>query len=91
LTGTGSGSATPTGTFSVFSGGSLAGTSPGGTTAIPLGLTVATVPAVQQLSPVSGLQFGHALILWPLFGALDLLGLAVVYLVVRRYRAARSD
>lgn len=83
--------ALPTGTFSAF-GGSLGGgnAAPGGSQAIPLGLAVAQVPAVQQLSPVSGLQFGHALILWPLFGLLDVLGLAAVCLVVRRFRV-RSD
>lgn len=91
----GSGGRTPqaTGTFSVFGGGSLSGggtAAGGGGAAIPLGLSVATVPAVEQLSPVSGLQFGHALILWPLFGLLDVLGLAAVYLVVRRFRV-RSD
>jgi uncharacterized membrane protein YgcG len=91
--GNGSAAAQPTGSFSVFSGGSLAGGQPiaAGGTAIPLGLTVAGIPAVTQLSPVSGLQFGHALILWPLFGLLDVLGLAAVYLVVRRFRAVRPD
>jgi hypothetical protein len=88
-----SGHAQPTGTFSAFGGGTLGGGNPtaGGGAAIPLGLSVATIPGVQQLSAVSGLQFGHALILWPLFGLLDVLGLAAVYLVVRRFRATRSD
>jgi len=81
------------GTFSPFGGGSLTAGDPAGgaAAAIPLGLSVASIPPVQQLSPVSGLLFGHALILWPLFGLLDLLGLAAVYLVVRRFRATRSD
>jgi hypothetical protein len=94
LGGSNSGAAAqPTGTFSAFGGGSLASgdTTAGGGTAIPLGLSVASIPAVEQLSPVSGLLFGHALILWPLFGLLDLLGLGAVYLVVRRFRATRSD
>jgi hypothetical protein len=85
--------ALPTGTFSAFGGGGLSGTDPtaGGAAAIPLGLRVATIPALDQLGPASGFQFGHALILWPLFGLLDVLGLAAVYLVVRRLRATRSD
>jgi hypothetical protein len=84
--------ALPTGTFSAFGGGGLGAGSadPVGAQAIPLGLTVPQVPAVEQLSPVSGLQFGHALILWPLFGLLDVLALAAVCLVVRRFRV-RTD
>ncbi len=91
-TGTGSASPQPTDSFSAFGGGGLNGDSAagGGAAAIPLGLSVATVPNVEQLGPVSGLHFGPALILWPLFGLLDVLGLVAVCLVVRRFRV-RSD
>lgn len=90
------GGSTPRGssTFLALGGGGLGGgTEPTpGSSPLPFtGLSVATVPVVQTLSPVSGLQFGHAPILWPVFGALDLLGLVAVYLLVRRSRAARSD
>jgi hypothetical protein len=82
-----------TGTFSAFGGGGLNGSDPpgGAAQAIPLGLRVANIPPLEQLGPGSGFQFGHALILWPLFGLLDVLGLAAVYLVVRRFRATRAD
>jgi hypothetical protein len=85
-------SASPTAALSAFGGGGFGtGTTQGGGTAIPLGLSVASIPPLEQLGPVSGLHFGHALILWPLFGLLDVLGLAAVYLVVRRVRASRQD
>jgi hypothetical protein len=67
------------------------GGTPGSGTVDNLGASYANVPVVQQLGPVSGLQFGHAPILWPLFGALDLLGLGAVFYVVRRSRATRPD
>jgi hypothetical protein len=66
-------------------------TTPGPNIAVAAGLNVAAVPVVQQVSPVSGLQFGHAPILWPLFGALDVLGLVAAYFVIRRTRSARID
>jgi uncharacterized membrane protein YgcG len=74
-----------------FSGGG--GSSGGGVVGATLAqsLNVAPVPVVQEVSPVSGLEFGHAPILWPLFGILDLLGLGAVYLLVRRLRAAEPD
>jgi hypothetical protein len=74
-------------------GGGLGGSSglPSPSSGVPLGLNLATVPVVQSLSPVSGLELGHAPILWPLFGALDILGLAVAFVVIRRSRAARLD
>jgi hypothetical protein len=82
-----------TGTASGSGGGGFGGSSglPTPNGGVSLGLNLATVPVVQSLSPVSGLEFGHAPILWPLFGALDILGLVVAYLVIRRSRAARLD
>jgi uncharacterized membrane protein YgcG len=55
------------------------------------GVSVAAVPGVQQLSATSGLEFGHAPILWPLFGVLDVLGIAAVVIVARRLRSADAD
>lgn len=88
-------SSTSTSTSSIFSGafsngGGGSGQSGIGTT-IASSLNVAPVPVVQSVSPVSGVEFGHAPILWPLFGILDVLGLAAVYVLVRRLRSADPD
>jgi hypothetical protein len=44
----------------------------------------------QSVGLVSGLSFGHGLILWPLFGLLDLAALAGLVVVVRRRWSATS-
>ncbi len=72
-------------------GGGDSGTIAGGGATVPLGLSVARVPDVQGFGPGSSLQFGHAPILWPLFGLLDVLGLVAVVLMVRRSRSAEPD
>ena len=78
--------------FGAGNGGDPGITGPGGgAVTVPVGVSVATVPTVEQLGPASGLQFGHAPILWPLFGILDVLGLAAVVTVFRRLRSAEPD
>lgn len=62
----------------------------GGTT-VPVGLDLPPVPVVAQVGPGSAFAFGHAPILWPLFGILDVLGLAALYVIVRRLRSADTD
>ena len=47
--------------------------------------------ADQSVGLVSGLSFGHGLILWPLFGLLDLAALAGLVVVVRRRWSATSS
>jgi hypothetical protein len=45
----------------------------------------------ESVGLVSGLSFGHGLILWPLFGLLDLAALAGLVVVVRRRWSATSS
>jgi hypothetical protein len=59
------------------SGGTAVNTTPGA-------ITIQPPPAVETLSPVAGISFGKAPFLWPLFIALDFLGLGAVVLVLRK-------
>jgi hypothetical protein len=64
---------------------------PGGSSQAPG--TSASVPSRGDASVglVSGLSFGHGLILWPLFGLLDLAALAGLVVVVRRRWTATTS
>ena len=82
---------------STLGGFNTPGGGPGGLTsgaaspAVDIGINVPPIPEIQPVGAASALHFGHAPILWPLFGALDLVGLAGVFLVLRRVRARRPD
>lgn len=52
-------------------------------TVATVGLGMAPPPAVQGLSPLPGISFGHAPYLWPAFAVLDVLALGGVAMVIR--------
>jgi hypothetical protein len=72
---------TATPTVGAASGGGRVG-GPRGTT--PAGLNIGPPPSVLALGPVSPVGLGSAPFLWPLFAALDVLGLVAVVTVVRK-------
>ena len=90
------GGSQPTGTLSP--GSSLEVTVPAGASQASGGAGGGTSPATslnpkpdESVGLVSGLSFGHGLILWPLFGLLDLAALAGLVVVVRRRWSATSS
>jgi hypothetical protein len=54
------------------------------------GISFTPPPPIELTSPVSGIAFGRAPFLWPLFAALDALLCAGIVVVVRRVRSARG-
>lgn len=61
----------------------------GGGSSTPAALDLRAVPVSQDLGPLAGLAFGHALVLLPLFAALDALALLALIGVLRRSWAAK--
>jgi hypothetical protein len=94
---TAQGGSQPTGTVSSqgFIGVGIAPAGPsqpsaaGGGSSAPL--TSQPPKGDESVGLVSGLSFGHGLILWPLFGLLDLAALAGLVVVVRRRWSATSS
>ena len=67
--------------FGSVTGGSGADPAAGGTAA---GIVLAAPSAVALTSPGSGLSFGKAPFLWPLFIGLDVLAIAAAVFVLRK-------
>lgn len=66
-------------------GGAAGGSSGGrGSSSSAGGLNIGPPPSVLAIGPGTAISFGKAPFLWPLFAALDILGLAAVVTVVRK-------